>query len=139
LLRKNPTNTSGDETAVLVFDYDGTLTLENGTFPTSTKSALKEVYDKKIAMLGIVSGRDISFLKQTNKLVGDLFSFLVAENGAVSYFSDSDQLSIVGREWSQRARATFSKADFQIGFFEIIASSRRENTDRITRILKDSQ
>jgi hydroxymethylpyrimidine pyrophosphatase-like HAD family hydrolase len=128
----------GKRIGVLVFDYDGTLTLEDGQLPPVSQPVLKEVYEKKLALLGIVSGREISFLKQVNNSFGHLFSFLVAENGAVLYFSDSDELAIVGREWSQRARLLFSEADFPIQFWEIIGSSRRENSYKITKLLKIS-
>jgi hydroxymethylpyrimidine pyrophosphatase-like HAD family hydrolase len=123
---------------VLVFDYDGTLTLENGELPPVTQDVLREVYERKLALLGIVSGREMTFLKQINSRFGHPFSFLVAENGAVLYFSDDDELSIIGREWSQKVRQIFSDADFPIQFWEIIGSSRRENTGKVTSMLKDS-
>jgi phosphoglycolate phosphatase len=120
---------------ILVFDYDGTLTLENGKFPDGTRNALNEVRDRKLAVLGIVSGREISFLKEVNENLSKPFSFLVGENGALFYFSDIDDLNIIGRDWSKRARRAFAHADFKIEFWEVIGSSKRENTERITAIL----
>ncbi|MDH2899992.1 MAG: HAD family hydrolase [archaeon] len=136
--RKDLKSSEGKRIAVLVFDYDGTLTLEDGELPPVTQQVLKEVYERKLALLGIVSGREMAFLKQVNNRFGQLFSFLVAENGAVLYFSDYGELAIMGREWSQKARLLFSEADFPIQFWEIIGSSKRENTDKITRLLKVS-
>jgi hydroxymethylpyrimidine pyrophosphatase-like HAD family hydrolase len=121
---------------VLVFDYDGTLTMENGFLPPLAQKLMWEVHEKRLALLGIVSGRQMDFLKQVNQAFGQPFSFLVAENGAVLYFSDSDELSIVGRDWSEKARVLFSKADFPIQFWEIIGSSPRENSGKITNLLK---
>jgi hydroxymethylpyrimidine pyrophosphatase-like HAD family hydrolase len=123
---------------VLVFDYDGTLTLEDGELPPSTEEVLKEVYERKLALLGIVSGREMAFLKNVDTKLDHVFSFLVAENGAVLYFSDAGHLSIVGKEWSEKVRKIFSKANFPIQFWEIIGSTRRENTDKVENLLKVS-
>ncbi len=122
---------------ILVFDYDGTLTLENGQFPEATQKVLREVRERRLALLGIVSGRQISFLREVNENLGEPFSFLVGENGALFYFSDIDDLNIIGREWSKEARGAFRRADFKIEFWEVIGSSKRENTAKITSILKD--
>jgi hydroxymethylpyrimidine pyrophosphatase-like HAD family hydrolase len=123
---------------ILVFDYDGTLTMDDGLIPLGTQRALRNIYEKQLALLGIVSGRDVSFLKQVNAIVGGVFSFLVAENGAVFYYSGEDELVVKGRDWSQKARFVFSDVDFHIRFFEVIASSQRENAGKITEILKMS-
>jgi hydroxymethylpyrimidine pyrophosphatase-like HAD family hydrolase len=124
--------------SIFVFDYDGTLTLENGTLPSSTEKALLKLSRLQKTLLGIVSGRDIMFLKQTNNRLQGVFSFLVGENGAVTYFSNADRLTIVGREWTQTVRTVFSKANFHIRFFEIIGSAQREHTAEITELLKES-
>jgi hydroxymethylpyrimidine pyrophosphatase-like HAD family hydrolase len=124
--------------SLFVFDYDGTLTLDDGTLPESAQKALFEVSKMKDTLLGIVSGRDVPFLKKTNNTLRSVFSFLVGENGAVTYFSNADELTIKGREWTQNARVVFSKANFNIRFFEIIATARRELTGEITSLLKES-
>ncbi len=123
---------------ILVFDYAGTLTMDAAVIPDAAKNALREIYQRKLALLGIVSGRDLSFLKQANKAVNGSFSFLVAENGAVSYFEGSDESLIKGRDWSKLARIVFSNVDFHIQFAEIIASSKRENSEKIGEILSRS-
>lgn len=123
--------------SIFVFDYDGTLTLENGTLPGSTQQALIEASKMENTLLGIVSGRDITFLKQTNNRLHGVFSFLVGENGAMTYFSNADQLTIIGREWTHNARMVFSKAGFHIRFFEIIGSAQREYTGEISSLLKE--
>lgn len=125
-------------TRIFVFDYDGTLTLESGEFPQETREALWQVYKEKLALLGIVSGRQLPYLKQINENLGKPFSFLVGENGALFYFSDLDKLNIVGRDWSQKARNAFKDQDFEIQFWEIIGSSKRENTAKITEVLRSS-
>ncbi len=127
-----------DKLIILVFDYDGTLTMEDGIVPPPTKNILERLYQRKAALLGIVSGRDVSFLKQVNKAVGGVFSFLVAENGAVFYYEGEDELVIKGRDWSQQARVVFSDVDFHIAFSEVIASSKVENAGKITSVLKQS-
>jgi hydroxymethylpyrimidine pyrophosphatase-like HAD family hydrolase len=123
---------------IFVFDYDGTLTMDDGKIPEKTRIALAELYDRKLALLGIVSGRDVNFLKQINGSVGSIFSFLVAENGAVFCYSGEDELVVRGRDWSQEARTVFSDVDFHIQFFEVIGSSRRENATAISQVLKES-
>ena len=123
--------------SIFVFDYDGTLTLENGVLPESAQEALIEVSKMENTLLGIVSGRDITFLKQTNNKLHGVFSFLVAENGCVTYFSNADELTIIGREWTQKARNVISRAAFHIRFFEIIATAQREYTEEISSLLKD--
>lgn len=123
---------------ILVFDYDGTLTMDDGVIPEATINCLKEIYERNLGLLGIVSGRDVSFLKQVNRMVGGLFSFLVAENGAVFYYDGEDELVVKGRDWSQQARIVFADADYHIVFFEVIASSKVENTKRISETLKKS-
>jgi phosphoglycolate phosphatase (TIGR01487 family) len=124
---------------IFVFDYDGTLTVSDTKIPETTQAALKQFKAKTGSMLGIVSGRELPFLRQVNNLLSGLFSFLVAENGAVTLFADSDQELVKGREWSERARMVFSKADFHIRFAEVIGSSKREETEKITSILRDSR
>jgi hydroxymethylpyrimidine pyrophosphatase-like HAD family hydrolase len=128
-----------DKMRILVFDYDGTLTMDDGIVPLGTMKALKQIYDNKLALLGIVSGRDLLFLKQVNTIVGGVFSFLVAENGAVFCYPGEDELVVKGRDWSQQARLVFSEADFHIRFFEVIASSRRENAPKISEKLRNSE
>ncbi len=121
---------------VLVFDYDGTLTLGPTTgIPQSTQRVLRKVSEMNGIILGIVSGRELTYLRQVNNSVSGIFSFLVAENGAVTEFGKSDELLVKGREWSQRARLAFSSADFHIRFYEIIGASRRANADKVTQSL----
>jgi hydroxymethylpyrimidine pyrophosphatase-like HAD family hydrolase len=127
-----------DKLRIFVFDYDGTLTLGTPRIPDGTRAALGEIYDEKLALLGIVSGRDLAFLKNVNKTMDHVFSFLVAENGAVFYYDSEDELVIKGLEWSERARPLFENADFEIRFSEVIGSSKVENSEKISKILQAS-
>jgi phosphoglycolate phosphatase (TIGR01487 family) len=139
LSQKSIKLTNDNRIRVLVFDYDGTLTLENGALQPSTVEVLKEVYRKKLAVLGIVSGREMAFLKEANNdRFNHIFSFLVAENGAVLYFSDVDKLTVVGKEWSQNVRRIFLNRNFPIEFWEVIGSTRRENSKKVEDLLKAS-
>ncbi|MHB8567018.1 MAG: HAD family hydrolase [Nitrososphaerales archaeon] len=121
---------------VMVFDYDGTLTLEDGTIPGSIKEILTEIKEKDIATMGIVSGRDLQFLKRVNSSLSDSLSFLVAENGAISYFEDNAEKTTKGEDWTKLARLVFSNPGFPIYFFEIIASASRVYHQRVREVLR---
>ena len=122
----------------MVFDYDGTLTLENGLLPEPTKKILHEIKRLDLALLGIVSGRDLEFLLKVNESLSRPFSFLVAENGAVSYFANKEEKLVKGIEWTREARRAFSTVDFPIHFFEIIASSKKEFSSNVSVALNES-
>ena len=111
----------------------------DGSVPERTKQVLQLIKTQQSGILGIVSGRNLEFLKNVNERLGNVFSFLVAENGAIAYFSDSRTFEAKGKEWSIFARSVFKNREVAVRFFEIIASSARENTDKITKILKDSR
>src|SRR5580704_8112661 len=89
---------------ILIFDYDGTLTVDTNEVPKITKNALSEMKRADLATLGIISGRDLPFLQRVNEELSNVFSFLVAENGAISYFCDIKQKTVLGKEWSAQAR-----------------------------------
>ncbi|HZW56315.1 MAG TPA: HAD family hydrolase [Nitrososphaerales archaeon] len=132
--------TSSDSaTDIFMFDYDGTLTLESGVIPEETIAVLREINKRNIAVLGVVSGRNLDFLMTANQELSNTFSFLVAENGAISYFLDTNEKSIRGLDWTRQARSVFSNAPFQISFFEIIASAKRGFSGEITRILRETR
>ncbi len=127
-----------DKKSILAFDYDRTLTMEDFRIPESTKEALKEVRQKDLAMLGIVSGRSVPFLKDVNKQAFGVFSFYVAENGAIIHFEDSTKERVIGKEWSERARKLFAHADFNVRFGEIMGAARAENMERIKGLVEDA-
>ncbi len=129
---------SSAKKSILVFDYDRTLTLEDFVIPDSTKEALKEVWQKHLATLGIVSGRSVSFLKTVNEQASGVFSFFVAENGSIIHFEDLSQELVIGREWSERARRLFAGTDFTVRFGEIMGAARAENMDRIKNIVSNA-
>ena len=123
---------------ILVFDYDRTLTLETLTVPESTRRMLEKIRDLDLATLGVVSGRELPFLTEVHNAVEGAFSFLVAENGAVTYFSDTNRFSVVGEEWSESARRVFTDVSFHIHFAQIIGYSGIENSQEISRLLRIS-
>jgi hydroxymethylpyrimidine pyrophosphatase-like HAD family hydrolase len=120
---------------ILVFDYDRTLTLEDLVIPSSTIETLKLVHEKKLATLGVVSGRELKFLKVVNESVSQAFSFLVAENGACVYRNRPHSVEVIGEEWSKKIRNVLSSADLGVHFGEIIAAGPVENTTRISETL----
>jgi hydroxymethylpyrimidine pyrophosphatase-like HAD family hydrolase len=137
LERKPVSVPEGQRVQIFVFDYDGTLTLHNtGTVPVSTQRVLKAASRTEGVILGIVSGRDLAYLRQVNKSLGGIFSFLVSENGAITEFGIEDELLIRGREWTQKARVVFADIDFHLRFFEIIAAGRRASLDEVEKVLK---
>ncbi len=123
---------------IFVFDYDGTLTYDEGEIPESTQKVLKNLKQDSNPILGIVSGRELSFLMQVNNLLSGIFSFLVAENGAITFFTDQDEVIIKGRQWSEKARIVFSKADFHIRFAEVIGSAKRQENEKIVGLLRST-
>ena len=131
--------TAGPPTDILMFDFDGTLTLEGAVIPEETVDALHEIHARKLALLGIVSGRDLDFLLGVNEKLSDIFSFFVAENGAISYFEDTEEKTMRGLEWTKKARSVFSNALFPMRFFEIIGSANRAFADEVTRVLRDTR
>ena len=137
--KSDPPETGNPVSNILVFDYDGTLTVEERTIPDSTIEALREVKQRGLAILGIVSGRDLEFLMEVNEHLSELFSFLVAENGAVYYFRDTGEESVKGIEWSRRAREVFAHLSFPHRFSQVMLSVRREHTPEITELLRDSE
>ena len=123
---------------VMVFDYDGTLTLEDGVIPKETVEMLSRVHQKNLAELGIVSGRDLDFLMRTNESIGNLFSFLVAENGAISYFLDTNERIVRGEEWSKKAREVFANVGYSVNFYQIILTASVVYTEQVSETLKVS-
>ena len=123
---------------VLMFDYDGTLTLAEAEIPEPTKRVLSELQARNVALMGIVSGRHLDYLKSVNDDLGNPFSFLVAENGAISHFCDTQETHIIGKEWAENAKKIFAHSDFPIRFFEVMGSAKREYALEIEQVLRKS-
>lgn len=123
---------------VMVFDYDGTLTLEEGIIPKQTSDLLSRVKERNLAELGIVSGRDLDFLIKTNESIGNVFSFLVAENGAISYFLDTKEKIVRGEDWSKKARNVFANVRYRVNFYQIILTASVVYTRQVSETLKVS-
>lgn len=122
----------------MVFDYDGTLTLEEGIIPKQTSDLLSRVKERNLAELGIVSGRDLDFLIKTNESIGNVFSFLVAENGAISYFFDTKEKIVRGEDWSKKARNVFANVRYRVNFYQIILTASVVYTRQVSETLKVS-
>ncbi|HKW03812.1 MAG TPA: HAD family hydrolase [Nitrososphaerales archaeon] len=120
---------------ILVFDYDRTLTLDDLVIPDVTKKMLELVRNKSVAILGIVSGRSLSFLESVNDNSSDSFAFLVAENGAIIR-GDSGQVQVIGKEWAQRAKDLFAGSNLSVRFGEIMGATRVENARSISQFLE---
>lgn len=124
---------------ILIFDYDGTLTLDESGVPEAAVDALKQIRDSRLATLGIISGRSIRFLKNENTRLSNVFSFFVAENGAISHFIDTGETMMLGRDWSEKARRVFSDVKFTLRFGEIMCATKPEYADRVTALLRESK
>jgi hydroxymethylpyrimidine pyrophosphatase-like HAD family hydrolase len=120
---------------ILIFDYDGTLTVDTNEVPKITKNALSEMKRADLATLGIISGRDLPFLQRVNEELSNVFSFLVAENGAVSYFCDIKQKTVLGKEWSDKARNVLLNSKIPLHFAEVMFATRIENAPEISELL----
>lgn len=123
---------------ILVFDFDGTLTLEGAEIPGVTRLALERIKKSNLATLGIISGRVLNFLKDENAKQSNLFSFLVAENGAVSFFVDSDKTQILGEDWALKAKEVFANVDFPIRFGTVMAGTSVQYLREVQEILRRS-
>lgn len=123
---------------ILIFDYDGTLTFETHEIPEVTANALKKTKHRKLATLGIISGRDLPFLLRVDESLSHVFSFLIAENGAISYFSDSKKKNVLGLEWSHRARNVLKESGIPMHFAEVMFATSIENAPRVSEYLSKS-
>lgn len=123
---------------ILVFDYDGTLTYESNEVPQVAKEALIKLKEKKLATLGIISGRDLSFLKRVDNALSNVFSFLIAENGAISYFSDLRKKEVLGKDWSERARNLFQNSGIPMHFAEVMFATSIVYAPQIEQFLVKS-
>jgi hydroxymethylpyrimidine pyrophosphatase-like HAD family hydrolase len=120
---------------ILIFDYDGTLTFDSNEVPEVAKDALLDMKNSDLATLGIISGRDLPFLQNVNEELSNVFSFLVAENGAISYFSDSKEKNVLGRDWTEKARKAFRNSDIPLHFAEIMFATRIDYAPQISELL----
>lgn len=120
---------------ILIFDYDGTLTFETAEIPQITREALRKMKDKQLATLGIISGRDLPFLMKVDESLSHVFSFLIAENGAVSYFHDLRKKEVLGKDWSERARNVFAKSGIPMHFAEVMFATAIENAPKVSDFL----
>jgi hydroxymethylpyrimidine pyrophosphatase-like HAD family hydrolase len=123
---------------ICIFDYDGTLTYESNEVPQITGEALNKMRKKKLATLGIISGRDLSFLKRIDDRLSNVFSFLIAENGAVSYFSDSKQKEVLGKEWAEQAERMFPRSGIPMHSAEVMFATSIDNAPRFSEFLSKS-
>lgn len=123
---------------ILVFDFDGTLTLEGVEVPEVTISTLERVKNLGLATLGIISGRGLNFLKSENEKLSNLFSFLVAENGAVSHFIDPDKTQVLGEDWAAKAKEVFSNVDFPMRFGTVMAATSLQHLEKVEEALRKS-
>jgi len=123
---------------ILIFDYDGTLTYESNEIPEVARDALKKMKKKELATLGIISGRDLQFLRGVDDSLSNVFSFLIAENGAISYFSDSKHKEVLGKEWSERARKELANSGIPMHFAEVMFATAIENAPAVSKFLATS-
>jgi hydroxymethylpyrimidine pyrophosphatase-like HAD family hydrolase len=131
--RARPSNV--DIHNILIFDYDGTLTFETHEIPKVARAALKKMKEKKLATLGIISGRDLPFLMRVDDSLAHVFSFLIAENGAISYFYDLKKKEVLGREWSEKARSALASSGIPMHFAEVMFATSIENADEVSAFL----
>jgi hydroxymethylpyrimidine pyrophosphatase-like HAD family hydrolase len=120
---------------ILIFDFDGTLTLDDTVIPEITKKCLSRIKEKDIGTLGIISGRDLRFLQDINESLSDVFSFLVAENGAISYFLDTKEKTVLGADWSEKAKKVLLNSGIPLHFAEIMFATRIQYAPQISEFL----
>ena len=79
--------------AAVAIDYDGTIAV-NGAFDPGARDAIAQLRLHGIAVV-LVTGRRLDDLKTVGGNLG-CFNAIVAENGAVLYFPESDRHAIIG-------------------------------------------
>ena len=124
---------------ILIFDYDGTLTYESHEVPEVAKDALRRMKELNLATLGIISGRDLPFLQRVDKSLSNVFSFLIAENGAISYFSDLKKKEVLGKDWSEKAKRIFENSGIPMHFAEVMFATGIENAPKVSEFLSKSR
>jgi hydroxymethylpyrimidine pyrophosphatase-like HAD family hydrolase len=123
---------------ILIFDYDGTLTFETHEIPQVARDALQKMKQNNLGTLGIISGRDLPFLMRVDNSLNNVFSFLIAENGAVSYFSDRQRKEVLGKDWSEKARKVFENSGIPMHFAEVMFATAIENAPQVSEFLSKS-
>ncbi len=123
---------------ILIFDYDGTLTYETSEVPQVARDALKKMKEKGLATLGIISGRDLSFLMKVDQALSNVFSFLIADNGAVSYFSDLKRKEVLGKEWAEKAKRLFPTSGIPMHSSEVMFATSIQYAPRFSEFLSKS-
>jgi len=92
-----------------------------------------------LATLGIISGRDLPFLQRVDKSLSNVFSFLIAENGAISYFSDLKKKEVLGKDWSEKAKLIFENSGIPMHFAEVMFATGIENAPKVSEFLSKSR
>lgn len=124
---------------ILIFDFDGTLTLNDTTIPEITKKCLFTIKDRDLGTLGIISGRDLPFLQEVNQSLSNVFEFLVAENGAISYFLDNKEKTVLGADWSLKAKKYLLHSGIPLHFAEVMFATRIEYAPAVSNYLEKTR
>ncbi len=104
--------------------------------PEITKKCLFKIREKDLGTLGIISGRDLRFLQDVNESLSDVFEFLVAENGAISYFLDNKEKTVLGSDWSQKTKKYLLNSGIPLHFAEVMFATRIEYAPAVSDYLE---
>jgi len=116
---------------VLAFDFDGTLA-ENGVVPADVRTALEQLYDSGHALF-LVTGR----LTESVSLdpIGDLFTGIVWENGAVLYDTVSRETDLPFGQLDRRLVEALIAADVPLEQGLAIVSTWAPHKETVWRVI----
>lgn len=129
------TLSDGMKLAAVAIDYDGTIAVD-GAMDPDVRSAIAQVRLHGIAVI-LATGRRLAELKQ---VAGNLecFNAIVAENGAVLYFPESERHTVIGHAPQPRFLHALRETgiDFSVGdsVIETAATNARAVLELIHRL-----
>ena len=118
---------------VLAFDFDGTLA-ENGVVPADVCTALEQLYDSGHALF-LVTGR----LTESVSLdpIGDLFTGIVWENGAVLYDTVNRETDLPFGQLDRRLVEALIAADIPLEEGLAIVSTWAPHKETVWRVINE--
>ena len=125
--------------AVVAIDYDGTIAV-NGAFDPGARDAIAQLRLHGITVV-LVTGRRLDELKAVAGNLG-CFNAIVAENGAVLYFPDSDRYAIIGHAPNPHLIEALRRRGIDIAFGDSVIetdASRAASVLDVIRALEQPQ
>ena len=126
----------GREIRLLASDYDGTLA-EHGVMQESTLDALRHARRHGLA-LALITGREFDDLLGACRHL-DLFDVVVAEDGAVFYLPDTQEVRLLAEPPDAAFLAALTDAGIEFSRGRVIVSTRDDAADDVQRLIDASR